>query len=270
MTVSTHIQGILQAAIGEAGNGIARENTRPALLSASSVEAITAGLGVCWSSSALGDHHPLVILPTLAGEFAGIVPADAIPSNAEAALYGSTAGQVRPGKAFCVGVADPRGAKWIVPLAAGTSTAGNQAFLVYSGANAGKWAISDLGVQPVYLLEVVSGGSDAVGFSATIGGVAGVSLSKTSVSAAADAPALAALWNANAYYRAFGVATVGGSNDVVITGNAYTAISFTDTSTGANSITPSTTTALVAPTARAIPGARFRVSSATKTVLELA
>jgi UDP-glucuronate 4-epimerase len=108
------------------------------------------------------------------------------------------------------------------------------------------------------------------GFSATIGGVAGVSLSKTSVSAAADAPALAALWNANAYYRAFGVATVGGSNDVVITGNAYSAITFTDTSTGANSITPSTTTALVAPTARAIPGARFRVSSATKTVLELA
>jgi hypothetical protein len=48
---------------------------------------------------------------------------------------------------------------------------------------------------------------------------------------------------------------VGGTDDVIITGNAYTAITFADDSTGANAVADSVTTALVAPTARAIAGA---------------
>ena len=270
MAFTDHLQVQPMVDVGEPVNGAARSASRSAQLSASSVEAITAGMGVCWSSSAIGNYRPLVILPTSSAEFAGIVPLDAIPSDEEAALAGATADQIIPGKCFRVGVAHPEGAQWRVPLPAGTSTAGAQAYLIYSGANAGKWAISDLGTQPVYLGAVTSAGAGAIGFYATIGGVQGVTLSVTSVSAAVDSAALVALWNANAFYAAYGVATVGGTNDIVITGNAYTAISLTDASAGGNSIAMSTTTALVAPTARAITGARFRVAASTSTIVELA
>lgn len=269
MAFTDHIQVFPMVEVGEPVNGAARANKRSAQLSGASSEAITAGMGVCRSSSAIGNYQPLVILPTETGEFAGIVPADAIPSAEEAALAGETSGQVRPGKVFAVGVASNEGSQWRVPLPAGTSTAGAPAYLIFSGANQGKWAISDLGVQPVYLGEVTSAGAGAIGFYSTIGGTQGVTLSVTSVSAAVDSAALVALWNANAFYSAYGVATVGGTNDIVITGNAYTAISLTDASGGGNSIAFSTTTALTAPTARAITGARFRVAASTNTIVEL-
>lgn len=268
MAFNTHIQVQDLVPVGEPVNGAARESSRAAQLSASSSEAIGPGYGVCWSSSAI-PGRPLVILPTSSATFAGIVPLSAIPSDEEAALLGETADQVVPGKCFQVGTAAAPGAQWRVPLPAGTSTVGAQAYLLYSGANAGKWAISDLGTQPVYLLEVTSTGANTIGFSATIDGTAGLTLSVSSASAAADAAALAAEWNANAFYRAYGTAAVGNTNDVVVTGNAYTAISFTNASTGGNAIAPSTTTALVAPTARAISGATFAVASSTSTIVEL-
>lgn len=268
MSFNTHIQVQDLVPVGEPVNGAARESSRPAQLSASSSEAIGPGYGVCWSSSAI-PGRPLVILPTSSATFAGIVPLSAIPSDEEAAVLGETADQVLPGKCFQVGVGAPTGAQWRVPLPAGTSTVGSQAYLIYSGANQGKWAISDLGVQPVYTLAVTSTGANTIGFYATIGGTAGVTLSVSSASAAADAAALAALWNASAEYRACGTAAVGGTNDVVVTGNAYTALSFTDASTGGNSIVPATTTALTAPTARAISGATFAVASSTSTIVEI-
>ena len=197
MSFNTHTQVISQVQVGEPVNAAARAARVSAQLSGSSSEAIGPGFGVCRSSSAPGNYPPLVELPTASHEFVGIVPRDAIPSDVEAAVAGDTAGQVRPGKCFAAGVASEEGSHWRVPLASGTSADGAQAYLIYSGADDGKWATSDLGVQPVYLLTVTSTGSDAIAFSASIGGVAGVTLSRTSDSAAADASGLAAQWNAD-------------------------------------------------------------------------
>lgn len=228
-------------------------NYRAAVLPAGSTDAIIAGMGVDVDTSSYGGYNGAKIkLPTSAsGQLAGIVPLDAIPDPITVALNAGTALQLLP--SYTVDLFGGEGGYCIVLVQ--NVSMGDPVYLVYSGASAGKFRKDDAGTQAVYKLTLVSAGAGTIAFSATIGGVAGTVLTRTSTTKAADAANLAAQWNANAYYSAVGVATVDGSDDVVVTGNAYTAISFTDGSGGGNSVTPSTTTALVAPTARRIAGA---------------
>lgn len=256
MSVNDFTVGFSQVQIGDRISGGGSDSARMALLGAGSSDSIEAGFGVDLASGAVGSYKPLCALPTSAGEFLGVVPRSAIPTTEEAALLGSTAGDVAPGTSFGA----YRYGRVRVPIIENV-TANAAAFLVISGANQGKWGVSDGGTQPVYLLELTSSGSDSIGFTATIGGVAGVSLARTSTTQAADALDLAAQWNSDAFYSDYGVATVDGNDDVVITGNALTAITFTDDSTVGNSIADSNTTALVAATAKAIPGAFFRATT---------
>lgn len=238
----------------------------PGLLGADSSDVVEAGMGVVVRAEAIGNYEPLFKLPDSADfEFKGIVPESAIPSPEVAALLGVTSGRVPPGTHTGLGNAG----MWRVPLAAGTTTANAPAFLVFSGANAGKWAISDLGTQPDYELALTSAGANAIGFSATIGGVTGPNLTFTSVDKATDAAALVNAWNSDAFYLSKGIAEVIAGNDIAINGVSYEAIAFTDTSTGANAVADSVTQALVAPTAARIEGAFYRVASATASIVEI-
>jgi hypothetical protein len=198
MSVNDFTTAFSQVAIGDPVDCNPIESAVGVILSASSTDAIEAGFGVDYAAGAMPGYKGLIQLPaSAAGLFAGIVPRSAIPTPQEAALLGSTAGEIPPGRCFD---AFDKG-KWRVPVTGNVTTLG-QAYLHFSGANAGEWGPSDGGTQPVYLLAITSTGADTIGFTGTIGAVAGVSLSVSSVSAAADSAALAAAWNANAYYAA--------------------------------------------------------------------
>lgn len=266
MSFTDHIQVLPMVEVGEPVNGAARANKRPAQLSASSSEALLPGMGVCLSSS-IGNYRPLVALPSSASSvFYGIVPADAIPSAEEAAFNGETAGQVMPGKVFAVGVAAPEGAQWRVPLPSGTSTANAQAYWIFTGANAGKWATGTGLVSQVTRGTVVANNGDAVGLD--VDSLPRIEVTSTA-SASGTATLLADKWNASAQHYAVAVASTD-SADILLTfagGSAHTVAAY---SPATADITPiANDTAAVAATAVAVPGAYFRVAASTYTIVEL-
>ena len=250
---------IPQVEIGDRASASSPDTDRPALLHADSTDALIAGIGVDHDpSTAIGTYRPSVKLPTSAtGRFWGIVPRSAIKPGPLLSAQGYTPDQIHPGQAF---VAYDEGVI-AVHLVGVDVAVDDPVYMVYAGSAAGKFRANDAGTQPGYLLTLVSAGAGAIGFKATIGGTTGATLTTTSTTKAADAAFLANAWNANAFYAGYGVASVNGSDNVEIDGNAYTAITLTDTSGGGNSITPTNPEALVAPTARLIENARWTVAA---------
>lgn len=230
---------------------------RAGLLPASSTDVILAGMGVDVDVVLGGYNSNAIKLPTAAsGTFAGVISSHCIKTPLEIALLGGTVDRVVPGQDVLLHTGD----HGVVVLIVQNVSALADAYLVFSGADAGKFRGDDAGTYPIYKLTLVSAGAGAIGFSVTVNGQTSSIFTKTSVSKAADALYLAAAYNDSALAAAYGAASVDGSNDIVITASSYYAHTFTDASAGGNSITPSTTQPMVAPTARIVPGAKWGIA----------
>lgn len=252
MSVNNFTTAFSQVAVGDRISG---SGDRAAFLSASSSDVITAGMGVDLASGAIaGGYKPLIALPSSAsGQFVGIVPRAAIPTAEEAALLGSTAGQLYPGKAFSAF----RFGVFRVPITANV-TANNAAYLVFSGANAGKWAPSTGAVSQVTRGTVVPNNGDAVGLD--VDSLPRIEVTSTA-SASGTATLIANAWNASAQHYAVAVASTD-TNDVLLTFVDDQAHTVTAYSPATADVTPiANDTAAVAATARAVSGAFFRATT---------
>ena len=252
MSVNSFTTAYSQVQIGDPVDAGPIEKGRAAVLSAASSDAIQAGYGVDLASGAILGYKPLIQRPASAtGEFRGIVPRAAIPTDEEAALRGSTADQLYPGQCLEVYAKG----KWRVPITENVTALGD-VYLKYSGSDAGKFAASSGGVSEIQTLTFANGGAGTA--SGNFDGLLELTFADLG-SNNANAAQWAALFNASADYAALGSANAVGAV-VTVTFTDFVAHTFTDNSTTIT-ITDAQTQAPVAPTARLIEGAKWAVTT---------
>lgn len=255
MSVNSFTTAYSQVQIGDPVDAGPIEKGRAAVLSAASSDAIQAGYGVDLASGAILGYKPLIQRPASAtGEFRGIVPRAAIPTDEEAALRGSTADQLYPGQCLEVYAKG----KWRVPITENVTALGD-VYLKYSGADAGKFAASNGGTAGTLALTVTAGGAaDVVGGSIDGGPTVTLPGGSTTVDNT-DAAQLLPLFAA-AYaglYTFIVAANVITATKVALDGVAPV---FVDASGGAASIAD-VPTAGTAANARLIEGAKWAVTT---------
>ena len=242
-----------QVAIGDPVNcNLAHPNS--AVLSAASSDVIGAGFGVDLASDAIGGYRELIALPSSAsGIFHGIVPRRAIPSDEQAVLLGSSVDQLYPGQNLQV---FDHGS-WRVPITENVTALG-AAYLVFSGANAGKFAAGSGAVSQVTTGTVVANNADQVGLDVD-------SLPRLEVTSTASATDTAVLlrdaWNARSDLAAVAVASAAAAvlTLTFLDDTAHTVVAY---SPATADITPIANTATaVAAIARLVPGARWDVTT---------
>ena len=234
---------------------------------ASDPDYVSPGMGVCrddGSSPASGDTFA-VKLPTSAAEAAACVGAVGAnvhvnsPAHYAGHGYDGSAG-IAPGFAFAL---KRRDFVKLLMVDGEAASKGDAAYLVFSGADAGKWRADDGGsASQVTRGDVVFNGTDEVGL--TVDSTLTVSVA-SNTSDDQTATDLAFAWNANAAAYALATATIdlsGSPSYIILTFNdtsAHTVVAYSPATADVTGIT--NTTSAVAPTAAAVPGVTFIKSS---------
>lgn len=140
----------------------------------------------------------------------------------------------------------------VVEYVGDAPTESDPVYLIYSGANAGKWRVDNGGTSEVVTLTLTTTATDTVAFN--YDGLPDLSIASATGTEATDAATLFGLWKANASYMAIGDIEDNGDGTLTITFNDTTTHTFTDNSDGTSSIAETVDTAAVAATAMLIDG----------------
>jgi hypothetical protein len=210
------------------------------------------GYGVARQATGVSINTTKVVKPTsLSDVFAGVLfrtPSTGLPEMLINALDPDyDVNYLPPGYAYSLGWRD----LGIVVEYVGTApTETDPVYWVCVGANAGKFAASDLGTSEVVTLTLTTTSTDTVAFN--YDGLPDLSIASATGTEATDAATLFGLWKANASYMAIGDIVDNGDGTLTITFSDTATHVFTDNSDGTSSIAETVDTAAVAATAKQI------------------
>jgi hypothetical protein len=146
----------------------------------------------------------------------------------------------------------------VVEFVGDAPTESDDVYLIFSGANAGKWRATDggtAGTSEIVTLTLTTTAADALAFN--FDGLPDLAIASASGTEATDAAAFFALWVANAAYAAIGSIVDNADGTLTITFFDDTTHAFTDNSGGASTITEAVDTAAVA----AIPATAMLIAN---------